>query len=355
MQGISENELKVKLDEEVGHLESIIKEKDREMAAYKKEHGRLSNLFRQLDAAVRPIDPLPIEYKPRIGKKKIATKCAAVMHSTDGHLGAIQPADEIEGMGEYSPEISVRRQLGFAKDVVEWVDLHRHTYDIDELAHIVTGDLVNGDIQGGNITNAWPVPVQAIRAGELLAQQISIVAPHFKVVNVHFVVADNHSRLTVKPQSREEGMNSMNYIVGAHAKALLANHKNVNFNIYPVYETVIHVLGRGYLISHGHGVNGWSGIPWYGIERRVGKESTARLQLIMEDITKAQQVGFVKFVFGHFHVPIDTPLYTCTGSVQGTSAYDHKNGRYARPSQSAWLVHPVHGEFDRTNFLLDDK
>jgi len=64
------------------------------------------------------------------------------MHSTDGHHGAIQPASEIEGFGEFNPEISVNRQLGFSKDVVEWVELHRNSYHIDELCHLVTGDMM---------------------------------------------------------------------------------------------------------------------------------------------------------------------------------------------------------------------
>ena len=355
MIGMSEEELRIKLDDEVLHLQNVIKGKDKELVDYKKEHGRLTNFFRQLDAATIPLKPLPIEYKPRTGKRKISTKCAAVMHSTDGHHGAIQPADEIEGFNEFSPEISTKRQLGFARDVVEWVELHRNAYNIDELCHLVTGDMINGTIQRGDVTNAWPAPVQAIRAGELLAQQISITAPHFKEVNVHFIVEDNHSRLTAKPQSREAGMNSMNYVVGSHAKALLADFKNVNFNIYPMHEKVIHVAGRSYLISHGHGIKSFSGYPWYGIERKVGREATARLQLIMDDIAMAQKVGFQRFVFGHFHTPVNTPLYTCSGSVQGTTAYDHQAGRYAKPSQSVWLVHPKFGEFDWSSLSLRDK
>ena len=51
-------------------------------------------------------------------------------------------------------------------------------------------------------------------------------------------------------------------------------------------------------------------------------------------------------------VPIDTPLYSCGASLQVTDAYDHQAGRYANPGQSAWLVHPKHGEFNRINFNL---
>lgn len=352
MAGIDEAALKTKHSEEVEHLQNIIKERDREMQVYRKEHGSLQHFFRQLDAAIEPLEPSRAFYTP----STVATApCVAVMHTTDGHHGAIQDPEEIEGFGSFSPEISTARQLGFAEDVVDWVEIHRHGYKIDELHHLVTGDLISGDIHDElRITNAWPSPVQAIRAGELLAQQIAITAPHFEKVHVHFVVADNHSRLTKKPQASEAGLNSMNYVVGYYARALLRNLPNVEFNLYPVHETVVHVANRQYLICHGADVTGWMGMPWYGIQRKVARESEARLQIIMEDLGRAKEVGFHKYVFGHWHVPIDLPLYMAAGSVSGTTAYDHKQGRHSKPSQSAWMVHSKYAEFDRTNFSLRD-
>jgi len=353
MAGLDEAQLKAKHSEEVEHLQNVIREREREVKEYRKEHGKLANFFRQLNAAIEPIDPLPSEYKPRVGTRKTAGVCAAVMQSTDGHHGEQQEASEVEGFGEFSPEIGEQRQLGFARDVVEWVELHRHSYEVPELHHLVTGDMISGDIHDElRITNAWPSPVQAIRAGALLARQVEITAPHFEHVVVEFIVADNHSRLTAKPQAKEAGLNSLNYVVGHYAKALLADHANVEFNIYPQHEQVVHVLNRQYLICHGHDVRGWMGMPWYGIERKMGRESMARLQVIMEDIGRAREVGFHRYVFGHWHVPVDLPLYMASGSVSGTNAYDHQQGRHARPSQSAWLVHPEHAEIDRTNFTL---
>ena len=32
--------------------------------------------------------------------------------------------------------------------------------------------------------------------------------------------------------------------------------------------------------------------------------------------------------------------------------FNAANGRHAAPSQAAWMVHPRHGEFDRTDFDL---
>jgi len=351
--GLNEAEIRAKHSEEVQVLLEKLNKQDSYLNEYKNAHGKLEVLFRALAGAITPVEPLPTDYKSH-KETTVASLCTAVAHISDGHHGAIQDPDEIEGFGEFSPEISRRRQVSYAHNIVDWVSVHRHAYKIDDIAVIVTGDLISGDIHEElKTTNAFPAPVQAIEAAKVLAEQLYIFAPHFKTVTVHFIVEDNHSRLTKKPQAKEAGMNTYNYVVGWHAKELLKLHKNVTFNIYPMNEKVVHVSTRQYLITHGHAVRGWMGVPWYGVERKVAREAVARMQVVMEDLQKAKSVGFHKYIFGHWHTPVDMPLYSCAGSVSGTDAYDHQAGRYAKPSQPAWIVHPKHGEFDRTNFWLE--
>lgn len=349
---IDEGTLRSRVDTEVVHLRDEIKRVEREYEKYKREHGSLQAKFRAIGEAIRPIPPLPVEYRYR-GGKRVASTCAAVMRISDTHHGMVQYPDEIEGFNAYGPLISYQRQLGYAKVFVDWVELHRHGHTIPNCHVIVTADLISGDIHDElKITNAWPSPVQAIRSAEVLAHQIACVAPHFEKVIVEFLVEDNHARLTKKPQAKEAGLNSHNYVVGFHAKALVRDHKNVTFNIYPKYQQVIPVLTRRYLLCHGHGIKGWAGIPWYGIQRKVGREAEARLQIIMEEASKADKLGFHKYLFGHFHTSVDLPLYDCCPAVTGTDAYDHAAGRHGKPGQVSWLVHPKHGEFDRITWDL---
>lgn len=353
MKKLSEDQLKDKHSETSEILRQRIHDRDIALAAYRREHGILEEFFRQVRDACTPIKPEKKLYEFR--KSKLEIPCSVVAHSTDGHHGANQISSEVEGFGTFSPAISERRQLGFMNEFIKWVDLHRHAYTINEMTHIVTGDMISGDIHDElRITNEWPSPVQAVEAGKLLARQVAIAAPHFDKVTVEFITADNHSRLTKKPQAKEAGMNTFNYVVGEVAKAYLRDHNNVVFNLYPLHETVIHVSTRQYLICHGHDVMGWAGLPWYGIERKVGRESVARLQIIMQDNQKAKSIGFHRYVFGHWHTPIDLPLYLGTGSVSGTDAFDHQQGRHSEPSQSGWLVHPRYGEFDIIRFKLKE-
>jgi len=332
-------------------LRSTIAEKDKVLEEYKRSHGKLEDFFAQLAINIQPVLELPSTYK--VGTGKVGSPCVAVMRISDGHLGAVQFADEIEGFNEFNPEICRKRQVDYAQRFCKWVDITRGAYQVDEVAVIVTGDLISGDIHDElRVTNAFPTPVQCVKAAEVLVEQMRIVSRAFSKVTVHFLVEDNHARLTKKPQAKEAGYNSFNYVVGKIAEIYLSKIRNIEFNIYPQYEKVISVLNRNYLISHGHGIRGWMGIPWYSIERHVGKESKARLQIIMDDISKAKSIGFHKFIFGHYHTYFETDLYSCCPSVSGTDAYDHKSGRHADPGQSGWIVHPKLKEINFNNFRL---
>ena len=92
-------------------------------------------------------------------------------------------------------------------------------------------------------------------------------------------------------------------------------------------------------------IGGWAGFPYYGLERRAHREAIKRMT-----------TGLGKFdrvILGHWHAPLCHPYYWIGGSLSGTDAYDHGQGRHAAPSQAAWMVHPRHGEFDRTDFDLE--
>ena len=290
-------------------LEAQLEEKDRIIKDIRKESGNLEVLFNSLLANVSAIKPKAVQYTPHVDTTR--SKVEAVMQITDGHMGAVQEADEIEGFNEFNPSICRDRQLDYADRFAKYVDKQRRNYVIDHCHVLVTGDLISGDIHHElQVTNAFPVTVQVVEAAKVLSEQIALLAQDFGIVTVHFIGADNHGRLTKKPQSKQEGYNNFNYLVGKLAEAYLTDHSNVDFNIYPVYEKVITVGNRNYLVSHGHGMKAWMGIPYYAADRKAGKEAQARMQLIMDQKMKAMEAGFHKMVVGHFHVPIDAPMYS---------------------------------------------
>lgn len=332
-------------DEEIVDLRGQVESLNNRLRQYKSEHGSLKSFFRDLKEQIMPMDASAVEYKPPQKTTKVSHPVTPVFQISDPHMGMVQDVDEIEGFNEYSPEICVNRSMYFMQQGIEWVDLHRANYTINETNVICTGDNISGDIHRElSVTNAFPTPVQVVKAGILIANQIAYLAPHFEKVTVDFISEDNHGRLTKKPQSKQAGYNSLNYLVGFIAKERLEKHKNVTFNLLPMLQKVIEIQNRRYLITHGHSVRGWAGFPWYGLDRKVGREATKRM--------KAGKHMFDTIISGHFHTPLITPGWMLGGAVSGTDAHDHKNARYSNPSQSAWMVHPKFGEFDWTPFNL---
>lgn len=320
-----------------------------ELRRMQAEYGNLKGYFNDLNEALQEVGgilrPLRLQYKPGTTAKS-KTPVTAVLHWTDWHYGACQDPDEIESVNSFSPEILEAYIMNLCDDFMRWVELHRNSYRIDELVILDTGDNISGDIHDElRITNAFPSPVQAFKCGMLKGQAIAALAPYFKKVRIEFIVEDNHGRLTKKPQAKQAGLNNHNYTVGHVGRLSLRDHKNVEFNIYEMYTKSVTVAGRQYLLTHGHGVSGWAGFPYYGIDRKVSKEALVRLH--EPDANK-----FHRVVMGHWHAPLKHPHYWIGSSASGTDAFDHKQGRRSTPMQCAWVVHPKHREFDTIDFDL---
>lgn len=338
-------------DIEIHSLRRTVSDLKSEIKRMQADYGDLKGYFRDLDSVASDLilEPRPKVYNPKPTKKKVSSPCIAVGHWSDFHYGAVQEAEEIEGINSYSPELCETRMRGWIQNFLNWVEVLRSGYTINECVILDTGDNISGDIHRElSITNAFPTPVQAFKCGILKADLVSMLIPHFSKVRVEFVTPDNHSRLTKKPQAKQAGLNTHNYVVGHVAKLILQNFKDVEFNIYYSSNKAVVVAGRSYLLTHGHDVMGWAGFPYYGIERKVAREALARMW--EPDYNK-----FHKVIMGHWHAPLAHPYYWINGSVSGTDAYDRKQGRKSLPTQCAWIVHPKRGEFNRTEFLLSDR
>ena len=129
---LKRDELKEKHSELNVELRRQIVEKDGILDQYKKSHGQLEDFFSKLIVNIQPVIPLTSVYEK--GSGKVGTPCAAVMRISDGHMGAVQISDEIEGFGEFSPELCHSRQVDYAQRFCKWVDVNRGAYQIDEVA-----------------------------------------------------------------------------------------------------------------------------------------------------------------------------------------------------------------------------
>ena len=213
--GISGEELKSRHSEEVEELHRQLKDKEKILLNYRSEHGQLEVFFNRVLGSITPKSPLESIFSAMKLPSRVDSEIAAVLHVTDSHMGEVQEADEIEGFNEYSPEICDERNITFIKRSIDWINLHRANYKINKCHVLMTGDLISGDIHDElMVTNAFPAPEQVVRAAQIHAKQIALLAPHCENVIVEFISEDNHARLTRKPQAKEAGKNTFNYLVG---------------------------------------------------------------------------------------------------------------------------------------------
>ncbi len=307
------------------------------------DHGRVEGLLNRVIELIPETAVAPSVFNIRTkSRKPVADFC---LDLTDIHYGAIQPSDEVEGFGEYSPAICEARMENLFQDVLDFVQIQRNGYSIRNLHILGTGDYISGDIQDLRVTNAFPAPVQAVQCSQMLTSMIGGIVPHFDKTAVHIVTDDNHGRLTKKPQSKEGGLNNWSYVVGKWIEKSFESCDDVTVNVIAKPWESVQCCGRRYLLTHGHHVATWMGFPYAGIERLVSREALKRMNA--PDVRK-----FDKVVLGHWHAPMKHPHYFVGGSVSGTDAYDHGQGRHALPQQVSWLISPDHGEFAWTEWNL---
>lgn len=283
---------------------------------------------------------------PEVSKDKGKGRpISLALQLTDWHIGLTTPESMVEGFNAFNWQVAQDRVWKLVDSVARYADVQRHGYALDDCVVLCTGDYCSGDIHEGLVrTNEFQTPKQAVRAGRLLAAAVASLAGSFPRVRVEFIAPGNHDRLTKKPQAQAGGENSWGYVVGSLAEDLLSAQKNVTFNLHTAMQAMVEVEGRKYLIGHGDGIMGTWGIPFYGIDRKVGREAKARRSMPSKQ--------FDRIVIGHFHTGLDHEDWLIGGSLSGTDENDHKCGRHSRAHQTSWLVHPEHGEFAFTRWYL---
>ncbi len=324
------------LRDEVAALELKLKDERRATG-----EARLKTI--ELTSAIKSAGQVKMVYKP---SQEADTPVDYVLHLTDLHEGEVTDKDEVEGFGEFNPDIFTSRLNTLGQLVLDHVRTKRHGYNIPRLRILGTGDYISGGIHDElKVTNAYPEPVQAVQCGYKLGAFIEMLAPHFEEVITDWITLDNHGRMTRKNQAAQGGENNWGYVVAHIIQQYVRNLSHVQVNIHAKPSTLVRVGDKErYLLFHGHQIKGWAGLPYYGFDRRAAMEALKRMNV--------PDAAFTKMVFGHFHVAVDTLLYNTGGSLSGTNTFDHSCGRHAQAHQTSWLVHHKHGQFDFTRWWL---
>jgi hypothetical protein len=327
---------------DVVFLRQRVAELEHQRVQEKTATGEALEIIHALKSAIRQVPTCAMKYRP---VAKSGSPCTHVLHLTDWHFGAVTQRDDVDGFGSYDCQTAERRLAALGEAIINKTLAQRHGYVVPALHVIGTADYISGDIHYElQVTNECPAPVQAVRCGYAMGGLLAMLAPHFESITADLVTLDNHGRLTRKPQSAEGGLNNWGYVVAEIAKQHVAKQANIRVNIHAKPSALVVIGPERYLCFHGHQIRGWAGKPYYGFDRRVAMEAVKRMGV--------PESAFTKLVFGHFHHAFNGDKWIMGGSLSGTDAFDHSQGRHSLPHQTSWFVHPKHGEFDWTRWWI---
>lgn len=329
-------------DQEVLHLRERVAQLEKKLNQEKKATGEARLNTIELAEAIETASPAAMKFVPHKSDRSPNT---FVVQLTDLHMGEIINADEIDGFGEFSPEIFHDRMEALGNRVIHEVETQRASYNIPNLHILGTGDYISGDIHHElQVTNAFPTAVQSVRSGYEIGAFISMLSPYFEKVTADLLTLDNHGRMTRRNQAAQGGENNWGYVVAHIVEQYCSELENVEVIIHAKPSALVEIGSERYLCFHGHQIKGWAGLPYYGFDRRIAMEAVKRMGM--------PDVHFTKMVMGHFHVAVDAPHWLIGGSLSGTNAFDHSQGRHSQAHQTSWLVHPTHGQFNFTRWFL---
>ena len=313
-----------------------------------RDRATFSQIAKEIVGAVEAAVPAKLVDSPNKGSNK---RVAAVVKASDWQIGEVISAAETDGFGRFCYKTAEQRVARLQRKIIEWVQMHRRAgFAVDELHVFSEADLVSGNIHYElEVTNEFPAPVAAVKAGMLLAAFIEGLAANVAKIHVHEVNHDNHGRFTRKNQAKQGGKNNWSYIAHTIANQNLSKYVadgRIFTHLAESPKLIADVMGKKFLLAHGHHIMGQMGIPFYGMERDKAREAVKRMH-------QPASKRFHYISIGHWHVPaIISGNILVNGNLPGTTEFDHMQGRHAGPSQVSFMVHPKHGLFDWTAWKL---
>lgn len=148
-----------------------------------------------------------------------------------------------------------------------------------------------------------------------------------------------HGRFARKPYAKGKQTKNWDWIFYQTVSLLVKNQKNIQFVIPRSYWAIVEIRGYLFQVSHLDTVKSWAGIPWYGLNREIGRWTEIH----------ASNNTYVKYyIGGHFH--------QCTtqqngnqermvnGSMIGVTEYGISKALAGEPVQMIFGVHESHGK-----------
>lgn len=280
-------------------------------------------------------DPTP--WKPvKKGKKD---KRRGVVHSfiSDTHWGEVVKPDEIGGMNAYDSDIAKRRFKVVGEKVVDLAGMIDIDYEGAEV--FLGGDMFSGVIHRElEKTNDSTIEDSLVEWTEETVAYLLHMADTFGKVHVACMVG-NHGRnpMDKRMPGKRVAISNADWMLYRNVHMVLKDDKRFTWDLARGHDTMVTVYDTTYLLHHGYGFRGGSGISGAMAPLLLGQHRATRQQAFA-----GKQFDWL--VVGHFHQHLIGKHLIMNGSLKGYDEHAYSQ-RYEpeAPSQAFWITTPEHG------------
>lgn len=322
-----------RLSSEVKHYRNLYRESIRQNTT----QDALVETLQTAVSAMPVLKPQPV----KVPAGKARGVHAALALWSDLHNGEVVNREAMGGLSEFDMDIFRRRVGLYVKTFLRLIELKRTSLEIPVLHVFGDGDFISGLIHDELVrTNQVSVMEQTMMTALLMATALSQIGEHFE--EVYFSgTPGNHGRNQQKVEYKEPHVN-WDYICYQWMAALLKDHEHIHFDLPKSLWQITRVVNTDFLHFHGHGIRGWAGIPYYGINRAL------------KELREALTIGAKTFdavAMGHFHEPFWRQMPTgplmINGCWKGGDEYALGSlYKITPPIQMITIVHDRYGALE---------
>lgn len=244
----------------------------------------------------------------------------------------------------YNSEVCEARIDLYGDKVIELVNIQRKDHAVDEVHVFILGDIIEGELifPGQEFLIDSGLFRQIVTNGpRILGNFLRKMLANFKKVHVTAVIG-NHGAIGGRARKNMDPETNGDRMLYSITQQLLADEKRLTWDI-PMgqrqrnWYAVANIGAYSSLLLHGDQFRGHSGIPWYGLQKKVGGWALGAIEETYKDVD-----------FGHYHQPTRVTLNKvtarCVGSPESHNDYAIEQlAAVGTPSQGLRFVHPGKG------------
>lgn len=283
-------------------------------------------------AAALHLPPVP---KPAPDRRKKNPEVAVAVLS-DWQLAKVTPT--------YNSQICEQRIEKYGDEVLNITNIQRADHPVRECHVFALGDMIEGELIFPGQTYLIDASLYrqvCVDGPRILGNFLRRMAANYEKVVFHGVIG-NHGAIAGRERRNMNPESNGDRMVYKITQQMLRDEPRISWHIPEGdrernWYAVAEIGNYSSLLIHGDQLRGYGGMPWYGLQKKVGGWRLGAIPERFQDV-----------YFGHYHQPTRVTLSSvtarCAGSPESYNTYAMEQlAAVGYPSQPLMFVHPKKG------------